>query len=667
MANDDPAESESQLKSRSKLSFAPSSPPSPRPGRRLAFLDGIKVTAIKSIGSKKAASLEEMGIVSILDLITHYPFRYIDRTNQERIADMKIDQEATVVAEVSKVESHRLRNNRVMVVADLYDDSAYMKAVFFNQPWRAHQLRKNNQLILFGKMEFYRGHRQMTNPVVDLIGQDSRRTGKIVPIYPASEKVGITSWEFMSWIEEALLRAEYIVDPLPQDYKRTLRLVDRTKAFRDIHTPAALADTVAARRRLAFDELWRLQTALVAQKRQLQQSANGIRHVINPKVELNQPNLVEEFIRSLPFQLTDAQAKAVSTITDDMAKPWPMHRLLQGDVGAGKTVVALAGMLTAVQGGHQAALMAPTEVLAEQHFLVMNDLLSGLNVFDAATLSGNRPLTVGLLTSSISTKERTRLLSRLKNGEIDLVVGTHALVVESVEFISLGMVVIDEQHRFGVQQRAALRDKAILGADTLVMTATPIPRTAAMTVFGDLDLTILDELPTGRKPVNTVWVKDPSEQAKVWERVRFEVAQGHQAYVICPLIEGSDKLRLSAVNQEYERLTKGELSSLSVGLLHGQMGSAQKEDVMKNFRSGEIAVLVTTTVIEVGVDVRAATVMVILDANRFGMAQLHQLRGRVGRSSEHSWCYLLTGDSSDTIWHDSSDNNQLNDEAIRRL
>jgi ATP-dependent DNA helicase RecG len=336
-----------------------------------------------------------------------------------------------------------------------------------------------------------------------------------------------------------------------------------------------------------------------------------------------------------------------------MAGPHPMHRLLQGDVGAGKTLVAVAALLTAVQGGHQGALMAPTEVLAEQHHAGVSALLADLSVPSQATLFADRPLQVALLTNRTGSAERSRLQARLAEGQVDILIGTHALLTEAVTFHSLGCVVIDEQHRFGVEQRAALREKGPgqVVPDVLVMTATPIPRTAAMTVYGDLDTTVLDELPPGRTPITTRWAKGPLEEAAAWGRVRQEVAAGHQAYVVCPLIEESEKVQARSATDEYVRLSSGggELEGLRLGLLHGQMPAAEKESVMDSFRRRELDVLVSTTVIEVGVDVPNATVMVIEDADRFGIAQLHQLRGRVGRGAAASWCFLLgEGQSPDS-------------------
>jgi ATP-dependent DNA helicase RecG len=350
----------------------------------------------------------------------------------------------------------------------------------------------------------------------------------------------------------------------------------------------------------------------------------------------------------LPFPLTGAQARAVTDLAGDLGHPLPMHRLLQGDVGSGKTIVAVAAMLFGVEGGHQGALMAPTEVLAEQHAAEVRRLVEGLTVPDPGTLAGERPVRVALLTSRSGAADRAAIHEGLSAGTVDLLVGTHALLTDKVVFDSLGVVVIDEQHRFGVEQRAALRDKGRgedgrgSDPDLLVMTATPIPRTAAMVVFGDLDMTVIDELPPGRQPVETAWLRTPLEVEAAWSRVREQVAAGHRAFVVCPLVEGSDRIEAASATAEAERLSADELAGLRVGLLHGQMKPADKEQAMVAFRSGDLDVLVATTVIEVGVDVPEASVMVIEDADRFGIAQLHQLRGRVGRGGEPAWCFLLS-------------------------
>ena len=601
-------------------------------GRRLAQLAEIPVGELAGIGAKKAEALAAVEIHTVLDLLTHYPRRYLDRTRQARLGELSPGDEALVLARVRKVSSRLTRQGRALVEVDLSDGSSYLRVVFFNQPWRARQLAVGTEAVLFGKVESYRGRRQMTNPVVDLIGD---RTGRIVPVYPQSEAAGLVTWEIAAWITEALQRAGRFADALPRAWRERLDLVGRTEAFRSIHAPETMAAASTARRRLVLDELLRLQLALVLRKRATERQAKGIRHDVDGE-------LVRRFHAQLPFELTSAQRTAIAEISADLAGPHPMHRLLQGDVGSGKTVVALTALLVAVQTGTQGALMAPTEVLAEQHHLAVRHLLGDLSVPDDRTLMGDRPLNVGLLTNRTTAIERTRMLAGLADGSVDLLVGTHALLEERVAFRSLGVVVIDEQHRFGVEQRAALRGKGD-DPDVLVMTATPIPRTAAITVYGDLDVSVLGELPPGRTPVRTRWCRAPLEETEAYARVASEVVSGRQAYVVCPLVEGSERIQARSATEEHERLSKEVWPDLRLGLLHGQMPSREKEAVMSAFRAGELDVLVATTVVEVGVDVPNATVMLVQDADRFGIAQLHQLRGRVGRGAAESWCYLLAG------------------------
>jgi ATP-dependent DNA helicase RecG len=602
--------------------------------RRLAQLAQLPVTELGGVGPKKADALAAMEIETVLDLLTHYPRRYVDRTHQAAIRDLRVGEEALVLATVKRVQSRRTRQRRALVEVDVLDGSSYLRCVFFNQPWRARQLSPRTEAVFFGKVESYRGRRQMTNPVVDLVGN---RTGRIVPVYPQSEKAGLTTWELGEWIEEALRRAGEFADPLPDAWRDRLDVVDRTWAFNHIHNPESMAAAQAARRRLVLDELLRLQLALVVRKRAIERESKGVRHSVDGE-------LVRRFHDLLPFPLTGAQRRAIAEIAGDLAGPYPLHRLLQGDVGSGKTLVALTALLMGVQGGYQGAFMAPTEVLAEQHELAMAALLGDLTVPDEATLTGDRPLRVALLTNRTTAAERSRVLAGLADGSVDLLVGTHALLEEKVAFQALGVVVIDEQHRFGVEQRAALRGKGD-DPDVLVMTATPIPRTAAMTVYGDLDVTVLDELPPGRRPVRTRWLRGELEESEAYGRVGEEVAAGRQAYVVCPLVEESEKIQARSAVAEYERLSTEVWPELRLGLLHGQMAAKDKEVVMTAFRAGELDVLVATTVIEVGVDVPNATVMIVQDADRFGIAQLHQLRGRVGRGAAASFCYLL-GDAT---------------------
>ena len=602
----------------------------------LRDLAGIGVERLKGVGEKKVAALGEVGVATVLDLLTTYPRRWVDRTNECRVSDLVPGQEALVLVTVRSVTKRVGRNRRPIVEAIVGDGSGRFHVVFFNQPWREKQLRPELQIALFGKPDVYRGSLQMTNPIVDLIGD---RTGRIVPIYPQSEKSGLSTWEIAGWVEDALHRCEPrgLADPVPAEVRRRLGLVARHEALRGIHLPETMAEKGEARRRLAFDELLRVQTLLVMRKRALEREQKGIRHVVDGE-------LVGRLRASLPFPLTGAQERTIDEITADLGGPHPMHRLLQGDVGAGKTLVAVSAMLVAVQGGHQAALMAPTEVLAEQHATGVRRLLDGVTVPDPGNLFGDRPLRVELLTNRVTGADRREVLAGLADGSVDIAIGTHALIQEGVEFHSLGVVVIDEQHRFGVEQRAALRAKSAGDAvpDVLVMTATPIPRTAAMTVYGDLDVSVLDELPSGRTPIRTHWANGPMMELAAWGTVREQVGEGRQAYVVCPLIEESEKLEVASAQETFERLVRDELKGLRLGLLHGRLPASEKEAVMDAFRRGDLDVLVATTVIEVGVDVPNATVMVILDADRFGIAQLHQLRGRVGRGAHESECWLVT-------------------------
>ena len=595
-------------------------------------LNALKVSMLKGVGPKKLEALQALEIETVLDLLMHYPRRYIDRTAQKSIKDLQIGEEAMVLATVKRVKSIPGRGRgRGRVEIDVFDGSSYLACTFFNQPWRAKQLVEGTEAVFFGKLDMYRGKRQMANPVVDLVGD---KTGKIIPVYPQSEKAAISTWELGDYIAEALRRAEGFEDPLAEATRDELDLVDRTWAMHQIHAPDSMGAKGAARKRLAFDELLRLQAVLVARKRRYESEAKGIRHTVDSE-------LVRSFHAALPFPLTGAQQRVISEIDGFLAGPHPMHLLLQGDVGSGKTVVAVTALLTGVAGGYHGALMAPTEVLAEQHALGVRALLDGMIVpSQGGTLFEDRPLRVELLTGRATGTDRKRIAAGLADGTVDIVIGTHALITESVAFAHLGVAVIDEQHRFGVEQRAALRGKGD-DPDVLVMTATPIPRTAAMTVYGDLDVAVLDEMPPGRTPIVTAWARGELEEQAAWVAVREEVAAGRQAYVVCPLIDGSDKIQAASAVETYEELATGHLHGLRLALMHGQVPAKEREAIMTAFRAGEVDVLVATTVIEVGVDVPNATVMVIVNADRFGLAQLHQLRGRVGRGTAASRCYLL--------------------------
>jgi ATP-dependent DNA helicase RecG len=609
----------------------------------LAELATIPVSRLKAVGAaKRAENFAKFGISNLLELLTHYPRRWIDRTREAPIADAGEGVDVLVIGELRSVNGPPPgpRRGPSRVTATVADDSGRLSLVFFNQPYRAKQLKVGSLVAVFGRIGRFNGVKQMTNPTVDVLGDPDERPRPIVAVYPQSEKVDLPSWTVLRAVEETLARckARGISDPLPKSVRERCSLMERDDALVGIHSPETFAHKEAARRRLAFDELLRVQLVLVMRKRAFERGSVGITHVIDGE-------LVRRFHAHLPYELTGAQRRVIAEIESDLASSTPMHRLLQGDVGAGKTLVAVSAMLVAVQGGHQGALMAPTEVLAEQHAVGIRRLLEGLRVPADDTLDGERDVRVELLTSSVTAEKRRDILAGLADGKVDIAIGTHALIQETVNFHSLGVVVVDEQHRFGVEQRAALRAKGEDGGavpDVLVMTATPIPRTAAMTVYGDLDVSVLDEKPPGRTPIVTRSADGPEAEEEVWSDVRAQVAAGRQAYVVCPLIEESEKLEVASAEETVERLMSTELEGLRIGLLHGRMSSADKEAVMDRFRNGDTDVLVATTVIEVGVDVPNATVMVILDADRFGIAQLHQLRGRVGRGRHASNCWLVT-------------------------
>jgi len=601
---------------------------------------------LKSASRRRVQALVDLGVKHLGDLLTYYPRRYLDRSRQATVGELQVGEDAMVLATVERVRAIPGRNRRARVEVLVSDrEGARLSCVFFNQPWRAKQLREGMGAVLYGRLEVFRDALQMTNPVVDLVGD---RTGAIFAVYPLSAKAAIGTWEIADMVAEALRRCERrgIADPVPPEVLADHRLCGRHEALRLIHNPESFAEVTRGRNRLVFDELLRMQVVLVDRKRLRQLAGEGIAHEADRA-------LLERFGQRLPFALTAAQSRTVDEILADLRRPWPMHRLLQGEVGSGKTVVALMAMLAVVCGGGQTALMAPTEVLAEQHHLGLSELLGSLDGaggFGSAggrlALGGLPAVSLELLTGRTRASGRDRILAGLANGDVDMVVGTHALISEGVAFESLGLAVVDEQHRFGVEQRAALAARGAGGhlPDVLVMTATPIPRTAAMTVYGDLDVSRLDELPAGRAGVRTEAVIEPLEKGAVWERLRSEVEAGRQAYVVCPLIEESGKVEAAAAEATYEDLRTGDLAGLRVGLLHGRLPASAREPVMAAFRRGELDVLVATTVIEVGVDVANATVMVILGADRFGIAQLHQLRGRVGRGSQPGWCFLVSED-----------------------
>jgi ATP-dependent DNA helicase RecG len=626
-------------------------------GRTLAELTTIPVDAVKFLKGKRAAALVGAGIETVADLLLHTPRRYIDRSRTVPIHEVRLGEEVTVIATVQSVGTRRPRRNLAITEARVGDGISVLTATWFNQTFRERQMSVGAEVALSGKLDRFRGRLQMKSPAVDVLSSstESLVTGRVVPVHPG---VGQVSPGYLRrGIHNALKRARPIGDPLPDEMRDRLGLITRDRAIADIHFPEDLEDQARARERLVFDELFRLEVALALSKKKMIDEAEGISHVAAHE-------LADRFVSNLPYSLTAAQQRVIEEIRRDMVAPHPMHRLLLGEVGSGKTVVAVAALLTGVQGGYQAAVMAPTEVLAVQHYLSVKALLEqaamapelegegaelGMSNLFADERVG-RPVTLALLTGSnaeVSFRPSGTITADdvrdwIAAGRIDVVVGTHALIQEGVHFDRLGVAVVDEQHRFGVHQRVDLKEKAgDVDPDLLIMTATPIPRTLSMTLYGDLDVSELDEMPPGRPEVQTIHVgKGSPGLAEAYDRVREQALIGRQTFVVCPLVEDSAKIEAASATAEYERLQE-VFPDLRLGLLHGQMPSIEKQEVMRRFRDSELDVLVSTTVIEVGIDMPHSTVMIIEDADRFGLSQLHQLRGRLSRHSGPNWCYLV--------------------------
>jgi ATP-dependent DNA helicase RecG len=593
--------------------------------------------------------LHEMGIGTVGDLLHHYPRRYIDRSSVAAIRELRVGQQATVIGRVRRVAKRATRRRQSMVTVTVADGTGFLDLTFFNQPWLANTYKEGQELAVSGVAGMYRGRLQLANQEVEVLTSegDTVHTGRITPVHPASE--GISTRTIRELVHAALGRLGKVPDPVPAGVVRAERLSSFDEAIRAIHFPESQEALDAARERLKFDELFVLELGVAFRKHRVESQATGVGHDVDGA-------LTRAFRDYLPFELTGAQERAIEEISEAMARPRPMNTLLQGDVGSGKTVVAVNAALIAIQSGHQAAIMAPTEVLAGQHRRSVESLLSPIGAVrfsassvratksDQASLIGDEqsrpPVTYASLTGSVTGKERTAVLEAIADGTIDLVIGTHALVQEGVSFADLSLAVIDEQHRFGVHQRMALKGKGG-DPDVLIMTATPIPRTLALTYYGDLDVSVVDEMPAGRMPVTTRVVRSAADRERAYALVREEVEAGRQAFVVCAAIDEGNRSQVKAAEQEAERLATEVFPDLSVGVLHGRMRPAEKEARMEAFRSGSDHLLISTTVIEVGVDVPNATVMLVENAERFGLAQLHQLRGRIGRGAFASTCILF--------------------------
>lgn len=633
---------------------------------------------ISVLGDKTAKVLaEHFEITTVGDLLRHYPRRYVVRGELTDIEALNEGEEVTIFAKVESTKVRRIPGRKGVIVETIVTDGrAKLILTFFNQAWREKDLREGRQGLFAGKVGLFKGKRQLAHPDYLLIPEGDNLdaaigdfAGRYLPVYPATSK--LPSWKIAQCVRLALNALEEMKDYVPHDVLKETKFPDFMTALREVHEPTSAENAERARARLTFDEALLMQLFLVLRRLEVRAATTKKRAPITD-------GLLAAFDQRMPFELTAGQKEVWREISADLASPHPMYRLLQGDVGSGKTIIALRAMLSVVDSGGQAALLAPTEVLAQQHYRNFHALLGDLA--EGGMLGGNvRGTQVALLTGSLSAAEKKEVHGAISSGAVGLVVGTHALLSEGVSFNDLGLIVVDEQHRFGVEQRDALREKAAQPPHVLVMTATPIPRTVAMTIFGDLDVSVLRELPLGRSPITTHVVSalsKPQHLDRAWQRATEEVKSGHQVYIVAPRISPSDdsdlqrfgltpeefklaralsddddvqeKVPMASVEDLFPQLSKGALSGVRVGKLHGRMHAEEKESVMQAFSKGDIDVLISTTVIEVGVDVPNASMMIIMDADRFGVSQLHQLRGRVGRGTTPGLCLLVTNASDES-------------------
>ncbi|HOP94614.1 MAG: ATP-dependent DNA helicase RecG [Dictyoglomaceae bacterium] len=578
------------------------------------------VQYVKGVGPKRAELLKKLGVENLYDLITYYPRDYDDRSKLKKISDLRFEEKVTLKVKILNYEEAKTLYRKIPILrAKIADETGVAYAVWYNQRYIKKTLPPGTFVLISGIPKKVSGCFQFENPEYETFEDDEKEflhVGRIVPLY--SLTLGLTQKTLRQIIYDTLtMYAMFLEDPLPKALKEKYKLMDKPISIWEKHFPISFLTMGSATKRLVFEELLFLQLSLVEKKKEIELLSAPV---------FKTGDLVDKFIHNLPFSLTKAQERVWEEIINDLSSGKPMHRLLQGDVGSGKTIIAALSVILAYENGYQSAFMVPTEILAEQHYTKLKELFEPLGI------------KIGLLTGSLNKKEKDRIYLDLAEGKLFVVIGTHALIQEDVTFKKLGLVIIDEQHRFGVIQRSVLGKKGE-NPHLLVMTATPIPRTLALTVYGELDVSVIDELPPGRKPVTTYLVSK-SERKKIYSLVAKEVEQGKQAFVVCPLIEESEKLEAESAKKLYETLQK-EFPHIKMGLIHGLIPKEERDQVMEKFREGNIKILVATTVIEVGVDVPNASIMVIEDAERFGLAQLHQLRGRVGRGSIQSYCFLI--------------------------
>ncbi len=611
----------------------------------------VSVDRLRGISSKMAERLKRLDVATVRDLLYLFPRRHEDYSNVVRISEVVPGQECTVVATVweSRVIRQGPGGRRQDTEAVLGDDSGNVRVIWFGQRYLVRTLSPGRVVAISGKADVFRGQPVFESPAVEPLesGYSGIHTGRMVPVYPLTEGLTARALRGFTWdvLDNWLGSVEETLTPQVVGSEKTAGMMPLREAIFQAHYPDDEDSWRAARSRLAFDELLILQLAVIGRRRDSQEEVRGV--PVDPP-----QGVVDNFLDSLPFELTNAQARCIGEIAGDMKRGAPpMNRLLQGEVGSGKTVVALAGLLSAACAGFQGALMAPTEVLAEQHFRSVSRMLEGLprpvreeNLFSVHLEGLDRPVSVGLLTGSVRAPVKRLLTAMASDGTLDLIIGTQALIQEGVSIPKLALAVADEQHRFGVMQRTALRERGGENAHTLIMSATPIPRTLSMTLYGDLDISTIDELPAGRHQVRTRWVPQ-NRRADAYQFVRGQVTEGRQAFVVCPLIDESASIEARAATEEYERLSRDVFPDLRVGLLHGRLHSRDKDRILRSFSDGDLDVLVTTAVVEVGIDVPNATIMLIEGAERFGLAQLHQFRGRVGRGEHRSYCLLLSSET----------------------
>ncbi len=586
-----------------------------------------EVQFLKGVGPKLADLLHKLGLNTVYDVLRYFPRRYEDRSHLPPLSTLRPGQFVTVRGRISHLDSRPISGGRVVIKAILSDGKSGIQLTWFNQPWVRRKLEGyQGEVIAYGQVKEGSSWLEIASPEYELVDEDQAEGfARITPVYGLSE--GVNQSLVRKAVASALEHyAHFLVDPLPATLKRRYELADLEWSIRQIHHPDSEENRLKARRRLVFEEFFYHQVGLAMRRAAVHAEVGNAFQVPDDMPEL--------MARMLPFTLTGAQDRVIHEIFEDLQRPEPMNRLVQGDVGSGKTAVAACAMLAVVHAGFQAAMMAPTEILAEQHAVNLRTMLAPMGI------------DVVLLVGKLTAAQKQKAYTLVASGKAPVAVGTHALIQEGVEFAKLGLAVVDEQHRFGVIQRLALREKGFGNPDVLVMTATPIPRTMTMALYGDLDLSVIDELPPGRQPVKTRW-RSAADRGSVYEGVRALIQEGRQAYFVCPMVSESEKMQAQAAEDLHYRLTHEVYPDLRVGLLHGQMKSKDKEAVMELFRQHALDILVSTTVIEVGVDVPNASVMVVEDANRFGLSQLHQLRGRVGRGGHQSFCILIADTKSE--------------------